>query len=181
MAELARHADCGVGTVYGRLPNKESLLLCLHERYLAVGMEGTKRMFEQCCNAPLEERVHRLCAYMVDFFSAHRGVTRAITNFLYTRPSDDISATVESFRRNATTGYTQVAAFLAEKLDPAIHPVPQVAAEFALLAASDVAQSRIAFGARSGLQFNYSLDDLKTRISVLLLAYLQHGQLPHKG
>ena len=33
MVDLADHAGCGVGTVYGRLENKESLLLCLHEQF----------------------------------------------------------------------------------------------------------------------------------------------------
>ncbi len=175
MVELAKHARCGVGTVYGRLPNKESLLVCLHERYLEVGLAGSASVFEECRNAELEERVQELCAMLVDFFSAHRGVTRAITNYLFTRPSQDVSANVAAFRRSATTGFKQAATFLAERVDCKIHPRPQVACEFGLLAATDVAQSRIVFGDRSGLRIDYSSNALKARITALLLAYLRHG------
>lgn len=175
MADLAEHAGCGVGTFYGRLPNKESLLLCLHERYMEAGLAGSASVFEQCRNAGLEERVQRLCAMMVDFFAAHRGVTRAITNYLFARPSEDLSADVRAFRRNATAGFKQAAAFLAEKVDRKIHPAPQVACEFGLQAVTDVAQSRVVFGDRSGLRINYSSKDLKARLAALLLAYLRHG------
>ena len=51
MINLAKHARCGVGTVYGRLPNKESLLVCLHERYMEAGLAGSASLFEQCRNA----------------------------------------------------------------------------------------------------------------------------------
>ena len=175
MIDLAKHARCGVGTVYGRLPNKESLLVCLHERYMEAGLAGSASLFEQCRNAELEERVQKLCALLVDFFSAHRGVTRAITNYLFTRPSDEVSANVAAFRRSATAGFRQAAAFLAERVDRKIHPVPQAACEFGLLAATDVAQSRMVFGDRSGLRINYSSKALKARITALLLAYLRHG------
>jgi len=175
MVELAKHARCGVGTVYGRLPNKESLLVCLHERYIEAGLAGSANVFEQCRHAELEERVQQLCALLVDFFAAHRGVTRAITNYLWARPSDAVSANVATFRRSATAAFRQAAAFLAERVDHKIHPVPQTACEFGLLAAQDVAQSRIVFGDRSGLRINYSSKALKGRITALLLAYLRHG------
>jgi AcrR family transcriptional regulator len=175
MADLAEHAGCGVGTVYGRLPNKESLLVCLHERYMEVGLASSGSMFERCRNAELDERVESLCAMMVDFFAANRGVTRAITNYLFARPSEDLSADVRAFRREATAGFKQAAAFLAEKVDRKIHPVPQVACEFGLQAATDVAQSRVVFGDRSGVRINYSSKDLKARLAALLLAYLRHG------
>lgn len=175
MADLAKHARCGVGTVYGRLPNKESLLVCLHERYMEVGLACSAGVFEQCRDAELEERVQKLCEMIVDFVAAHRGVTRAITNHLFARPSEEVSANVAAFRRSATAGFKQAAAFLAERVDRKVHPVPQVACEFGLLAATDVAQSRVVFGDRSGLQINYSSKALKARITALLLAYLRHG------
>lgn len=175
MADLARHAGCAVGTVYGRVPGKESLLLCLHERYVDAGMADSARMFERCRDAELDERVKSLCSLVVDFYGAHRGVTRAITNYLFARSSEDVSNNVAVFRRNATAGFKQVASFLAEKVDRRIHPDPQTAAEFGLQAATDVAQSRVAFGDRSGVRINYSTRALKARIASLLLAYLQHG------
>lgn len=175
MVELAKHANCGVGTVYGRVPNKESLLVCLHERYMETGMAGATRVFGQCENAPLEVRVQKLCAMMVDFLAENRGVTRAITNTLFARPSAEISDDVAAFGRSATAGFKQAAAFLAEAVDPKLHPRPQVACEFALLAAHDVAQSRVVFGDRSGLHINYSYRVLKARLTALLLAYLRHG------
>lgn len=176
MEELAKHARCGVGTVYGRLPNKECLLVCLHERYMETGLTGSAGVFEQCCDAELEERVHRLCTMIVDFVAAHRGVTRAITNYLFARPSEGVSTNVAAFRRSATAGFKQAAAFLAEKVDRKIHPMPQRACEFGLLAVTDVVQSRIVFGDRSGLRINYSLKTLKVHIAALLLAYLRYGQ-----
>ena len=46
MADLAREAGCAVGTLYGRIPSKESLLVCLHERYVAGGLRSSAAMFE---------------------------------------------------------------------------------------------------------------------------------------
>ncbi len=175
MADLAEHARCGVGTVYGRIPNKESLLVFLHQRYMAAGLAGSGRVFEQCRDAELDVRVRKLCSMIVDFVGAHRGVTRAITNYLFARSSDDISAEVALFRRDATAGLKQAARFLAEKIDRKIHPDPQAASEFGLLAVWDVAQSRVVFGDRSGLRINYSSRVLKARLTALLLAYLRHG------
>ncbi len=174
MVELAKHAQCGVGTLYGRVPNKESLLVCLHERFLDSGLASSARMFSRCQDAAFEIRVRELCSMMVDLLSAHRGVTRAITNYLFTRPSEENSASVAAFRLNATAGFKQAAAFLAEAVDRKIHPRPQVACEFDLLAAHDVAQSRVVFGDRSGLQIHYSKKALKARLTALVLAYLRH-------
>lgn len=175
MAELARHAGCAVGTVYGRLPNKESILLCLHERYLEAGVSASAQLFEGCEGAGLEERVQAISSLVVDFYGAHRGVTRAITNYLFARASDDLVGNVARFRKNATAAFKQAASFLAEKVDRGVHSDPQAAAEFALLAATDLAQSRLAFGDRSGLRIRYSNKTLKARLSALQLAYLQHG------
>ncbi len=175
MADLAEQAGCGVGTVYGRLPNKESLLLCLHERYLAVGLAGSASVFQNCVGAGLETRVQHLCSMLIDFFAGNRGVTRAITNYLFTRPSDDASANVAIFRRDATAAFRQAAGFLAEKVDRRIHPDPQAACEFGLLAAQDVAQSRLVFGDRSGLQIKYSQKKLKSNVATMLLTYLTHA------
>jgi AcrR family transcriptional regulator len=175
MADLAAHSDCAVGTVYARVPNKESLLLCLHERYLTDGIARSATVFEDCQDAGLEERARALCSLIVDFLAAHRGVTRAVTNYLFSRTNDDSAGNVALFRRRATAGIKQAASFLAEKVDRSVHADPQAAAEFALLAAQDVAQGRVAFGKRSGLNIQYSLAELKQRISALLLAYLQTG------
>ncbi len=175
MAELARHAGCAVGTVYGRLPNKESLLLCLHERYLESGHAASARAFEGLEDAPLEQRVDAICALAVECYAANPGVTRAITNYLFLRPSEELGAEVAGLRRGATAAFKRAASFLAQRVDPRVHSDPQSASEFALLAATDVAQSRLAFGDRSGLRINYSSKALEARIAAQMLAYLRHG------
>lgn len=174
MADLAERARCGVGTVYGRLPNKESLLLCLHERSMEAGLAGSARVFERCRDADLETRVRALCALIVDFFSTHRGVTRAITNYLFARPSRGVGAEVKKLRRDSMAGFKQAAAFLAERVDRRVHAAPQVACEFGLLAVIDVVEGRVVFGDRSRVRIDYSSKALKARVSALLLAYLEH-------
>jgi AcrR family transcriptional regulator len=169
MADLAREAGCAVGTLYGRLPNKDSLLVCLHERYVATGLTASAGVFQACGDAGLEVRARALCGLVVEFLATRRGVTRAVTTHLFSRPGDD----PHGFRESATESFKQAAAFLAEKVDTRLHPDPQESAEFALLAAFDVAQSRIVYGDRSGIQIQYPLDDLEARITTLVLAYLQ--------
>lgn len=175
IAELARHAGCAVGTVYGRLPNKESLLLSLHERYLERGHALSTRVFAGRDDAGLEERVELLCGLVIEFYAADRGVTRAITNYLFLRPSEQLTAEVDGFREDATAAFKQAAAFLAERVDRRVHADPQIASEFALLAATDVAQSRLAFGGRSGLRITFPIKALAARIGAQMLAYLRHG------
>ena len=176
MADLARSAGCAVGTVYGRIPNKQSLLLCLHERHISAGLGDAARVFERCGDAELEQRVRALASLLVDFLACRRGVTRAFTNHLFARAAKDEDGTVARLRRDATVAFRQAATFLAAKVDTRIHADPQTASEFALLAAHDVAQSRVVFGKRSGLGIRYSMKALKARIAALLTAYLQHGQ-----
>jgi AcrR family transcriptional regulator len=175
MADLAEHAGCAVGTVYGRIPNKESLLLCLHERYMESGLSGVGAVFGNAEDAGLEERTRALSSMIVDFIGARRGVTRAVTNYLYVRTGDDSVGNVAAFGKSVTAGFKQAAAFLAEKVDRRIHRDAQAASEFALLAASDVIQGRVAFGDRSGLRLRYSRKALKERTAALMLAYLQQG------
>ncbi len=175
MVELAKQARCGVGTVYGRLPSKESLLVCLHERYMKAALKNASNVLEKYSDGDLSVRVGGLCAMIVDFLAANRGVTRAITNYLYVRPTNEVDSGVADFRRTATMGVKQAAAFLAERVDRGVHRRPESACEFGLQAAIDVAQSRIVFGERSGLQIHYSNRILKKRISALLLAYLVYG------
>ncbi|MCP3919673.1 MAG: TetR/AcrR family transcriptional regulator [bacterium] len=175
MADLARHAGCAVGTVYGRVPNKESLLLCLHERYMKSGLTGSGQVFEACLDTGLEERVQAMCSLVVDFLAANRGVTRAITNYLFAHPSEDVSGNVAVFRRDSTAAFRQAAAFLAQKVDRRVHDDPQAACEFGLQAAVDVAESRIVFGDRSRIRVKHSLKSLKAQITALVLAYLKHG------
>ena len=131
-------------------------------------------MFEHSADAGLDERARALCSLVVDFTAAHRGVTRAITNYLFARTSDDSTGNVARFSKDATAGFKQAASFLAEKVDPRVHADREAASEFALLAAHDVAQSRVAFVERSGLRIRYSNGNLKARLTALVLAYLQH-------
>lgn len=168
MAELAKAAHCGVGTLYGRIPNKDSLLVCLHERYMDQALAFSAAVFEKCAGGSLEERVRGMCTMFVDFLATRRGVTRAVTSHLFSRSEEDVA----SFRNRASSGFRQAAAFLAEKVDPAVHPRREAACQFALLTLSDVAQGRLAFMDRSALRIRYSRRELKDRLTAQALAYL---------
>ena len=64
-------------------------------------------------------------------------------------------------------------AFLAECKDEIAHPNARDACEFGLLTVSTMAQDRLLFGDRSGIQLRYSGRALKQGLTSLLLAYLR--------
>ena len=82
MNQLAAEAGCGVGTLYGRIPNKESLLLLLHDHYMDSGLAATEKLYAAGGDR-LEQRARAVCSLFVDFLAARRGVVRAITAHLF--------------------------------------------------------------------------------------------------
>ncbi|MEM7754101.1 MAG: TetR/AcrR family transcriptional regulator [Planctomycetota bacterium] len=172
VAEIASKAGCAVGTVYGRVADKEDLLFCLHERYMARAAERAGAMYGGLGDAGLEARIEALCDLMVDLIHDHRGVVWAMTNRLYASPSQSTNENMSDLRRDATSMFRFAAAFLAECMPGGATAENQVACEFALLAAHDVTQSRIVYGSRSGLALQYGQQELKARTTELILRYL---------
>ena len=173
IAESAAEAGCAVGTVYGRVENKEHLLFCLHDRFTASAEEKVGEVLGAARDGGLEERVVALCDLLVRILHEHRGVNRALTNHLYASSSQAASQSMSRFRKKITAMFRGAAAFLAEGMPDSANPETRAACEFALLAAQDVAQGRIVFGARSGVDLKYSLKELKRRTAELILRYLQ--------
>ncbi len=169
MADLAERAGCAVGTVYGRIPNKDSLLMCLYERQNRAAEELAGRLFEACREADLDVRARAVCAFVVDHCAAQSGSIRATTAHLFTREGRDVL----QFRREITKAFRSIAGLLAEEMGHLPAEEAQATCEFALLAVCDVAQSRVVFGARSAVRLRYARKELKGRLTTLLLAYLR--------
>ena len=172
IAQIASRAGCAVGTVYGRVTNKEHLLYCLNERYMTRAAERAAEAFGVLGDADLVERVESLCELMVSLVHEHRGVIRAVMNHLYTSPSQAANEILGPMRRDATSMFRAGATILAEGMPGGANTQNQASCEFALLAAQDVTQGRIVFGNRSGLALKYSLKELKRRTAELILRYL---------
>lgn len=172
IAEIATAAGCAVGTVYGRVTDKEHLLFCLHDRYVARAAERAAEVYGVLGDAGLVERVESLCDLMVSVVHEHRGVVRAVMNHLYTSPSEAANEILGPMRREATALFRAGATFLAECMPGGANGENQAACEFALLATQDVTQGRIVFGNRSGLALKYSKKELKARTAELILRYL---------
>ena len=169
MADLAEHAGCAVGTVYGRIPNKDSLLACLYERLESCSRGRAVRMVAECRDLGLQGRVAGICDALIDIMVSTRGVNRAVTTHLWSRPGGD----VHGFRRSTTATFKQAAAFLAECGDEITHQRKRDACEFGLLTIFTMGQDRIVFGDRSGIQMRYSVRALKSRLATVLLSYLR--------
>lgn len=169
MADLAERAGCAVGTVYGRISNKESLLACLFERMEISSQARAVRMFAECQGLRLEGRVEGIVAELIDMLVTTRGVNRAVTLHLWSRAGAD----VHGFRKNTTTTFKQAAAFLAECSDEIAHESAREACEFGLLTIFVTGQDRIVFGDRSGVQVGYSPETLRGLLASLLLSYLR--------
>ncbi len=169
MADLAKRAGCAVGTLYGRVPNKESLLACLFERQSKAAEILTRKLFESCEGGDLDTRVRAVCEFVIDHCAAQRGSIRATTAHLFERPGGD----VYGFRKQITKAFRMIASLLAEVTDDPQSDATMSTCEFGLLAVCDVAQSRVVFGDRSGVRLRYSRRELKERLSALLLAYLR--------
>ena len=168
MADLAAGAGCAVGTLYRRIPDKESLLACLYERLQVDARTRTEAAFRAAAALDLEGRVRALCALLVEVMVEHRGVNRAVSLHLWSRAGEG----ADDFRRAMTASFRLAVDFAAACADEIDHPDPRAAVEFGLLTVFTMAQDRLVFGDRSGLRRRYAAGTLEKELGRLLLGYL---------
>ncbi|MCR9246850.1 MAG: TetR/AcrR family transcriptional regulator [bacterium] len=166
MQDLAAATGCAVGTLYARIPDKDALLECLHERHVRLGQELSVRVMAAAAEADLAGRAAAICGLVVDYLGASPGVTRAVTTHLFHLRED-----ASDHRASATAALREAAKFLANGVSA--KPTQRIRrdAEFALLAVLDVAEGRIVFGDRSRTQLRFSKRELKQRLTQLMLRY----------
>ncbi len=95
VAEIARQANCSVGTFYGRFQNKAALFHVVQERVFDQALsylddridEFTERSTTHPAARTNLEAVNFAIEVAVDLYTKHRGVFRAI--FLHTRSVQD--------------------------------------------------------------------------------------------
>lgn len=171
MPEIAERAGCAVGTVYGRVPGKDALLACLYDRF-AERLSHEAASFEKAAiGALLSERVELLCRLLVEHYSERPGVVRALAAHLFSRHGEGFG----EFRRHVTREFRRLARVLEDCGDEIEHPNPRSACEFGLMCVTLVAQNRLVFGERSGVQVRVPRQRLRTELARLLMAYLRAG------
>ena len=168
MAELAREADCAVGTLYGRIPGKQVLLTCLFDLHANRHDRLTAELVAQGDQLPLRGRAFGIVEAYLKFYLHHSGLVRTVLLHLYREGPE-----LDSFRRRSTRSFRELARHVARAPDIR-HPQPELASELGLLAVLAVIQNRTVFGDRSGVQRTFRRERLKEELANMLVAYLAH-------
>ncbi len=87
VADVARRAGVAVGTVYTRFRAKDELLPALFERHdAAVGGRVAKLLARTYAQPQLSARVEGIVSFAVDYHVRHRGLLRALTQYVRSNP-----------------------------------------------------------------------------------------------
>jgi AcrR family transcriptional regulator len=174
VAEIARRAGSSVGAVYGRFPDKESLLSCFDERFFEQARAAWDEFFDAPAwrEASLPDAVARLVCLLVRTHGRHRGVLRALA--LRVRERLEPSFRERALRHNQYV-LERIKADLLSRPGSVCHPHPARAVELGFLFAVSAVREAVLFEDVGGLAAP-SDEELTTELTRAFLAYLGAGQ-----
>jgi AcrR family transcriptional regulator len=127
VSEIVRRAKSSVGAMYARFNDKDSLLVCLHERFCDQALATTEMALdpERWVDASIAEILSTAVPFVVHIYHLKRGLIRA---FIVRGSSDRNFA-----ERGASLGRTvsaKLAALLTARQHEIRHPDPALAVDF---------------------------------------------------
>lgn len=175
IAEIARLADRSVGAFYARFENKEALFAELRRRTLTVLSNALDQYVETSDWRPLdlEQRVRQLMETMVDLYTRHRGVMRALA--LRARAQTDRELVEQSPGINEGI-YRQVVAVLDDCLDHPDEAARLVKVRFAVSVGAAALREHILFDEIGLSPVGIDRDGLAEELTRVLVSYLSHLQ-----
>ena len=166
--EVADRAGLSITSVYARFDGKQALVLALHERVVAEGIEWMDLVLASDAppDGPLEDIVSMIVGQALGFAVAHQHVFRVVL----AASDDETNERASAFIR---AGSERIAAVLV----PRLATRPRQAArdvDFAWRSVVAVLQQMWALGGADPSRFPLSQSQLATRLSQQFLAAVGH-------
>jgi AcrR family transcriptional regulator len=169
VSEIVRRAKSSVGAMYARFNDKDSLLVCLHERFCEQAMATAEVALDASRweGATIAEVFATAMPFLVNVYHLKRGLVRA---FIVRGSSDHQFA--ERAGRLSRAISERLIALLAARRDEIKHPDPVLAADFGLRMTFDTLDQATLFSDIQRSTIRYSPEQLAEELTRAFLSYL---------
>lgn len=169
VSEIVRRARSSVGAMYARFPDKDALLVCLHERFCEQAMATTEAALDvnRWEGAPINEILASALPFLVEVYHQKRGLIRA---FMIRGSSDHEFA--ERAGRVGRDISARLITLLEARRDEIKHPNPVLAIDFALRMTFDVLDQATFFIGVQRTTIQYTREQLAEELKRAFLSYL---------
>lgn len=169
VSEIVRRANSSVGAMYARFNDKDSLLVCLHERFCEQALATTDAALDPSRweGASIAEIFGTTTPFLVHTYFHKRGLIRA---FIARGSSDD--RFLERASRVGRAVSDRLIALLMARRDEIKHPDPVLAVDFGLRMTFDTLDHETLFGDFQRGNMKLSRDQLAEELTRAFLSYL---------
>lgn len=169
VAEIVRRANSSVGAMYARFSDKDSLLVCLHERFCEQALATADMALdpERWEGCSISEIFGTTIPFLAHTYQYRRGLIRA---FIARCCVDDSFA-----ERGARVGREiseKLVALLESRRDEIKHPDPMLAVDFGMRLVFDTLDQHSMYPDTQRSKFRLSREQLAEELSRAFLSYL---------
>jgi AcrR family transcriptional regulator len=169
VSEIVRRAKSSVGAMYARFNDKDSLLVCLHERFCEQALATADMALDPARweGASVAEICSTTTPFLVHTYYHKRGLIRAFI----VRCSND-EQFVERANRVSRTISDRLVDLLMARRDEIKHPEPVVAVDFGLRMTFDVLDQETLYADFQRTKIKLSRERLAEELARAFLSYL---------
>ena len=178
VSEIVRRAKSSVGAMYARFNDKDSLLVCLHERFCEQAIATAEAALEvsRWEGASIAEIFSTTVPFLVNVYHLKRGLVRA---FIVRGSSDHLFA--ERAGRLSRAISEKLIVLLTARRDEIKHPHPTMAVDFGLRMTFDTLDQTTLFSEIQRTTITYSQEQLAEELTRAFLSYLGVETMPPWG
>jgi AcrR family transcriptional regulator len=175
VSEIVHRAKSSVGAMYARFNDKDSLLVCLHERFCEQAMATTEAALDPARweGASIGEILAASLPFVVHVYHEKRGLIRAFI----VRGSTDLQFAERASRLSRAISERLIALFMARR-DEIKHPDPVLAVDFGLRMAFDTLDQATLYVDIQRTKIQLSPDQLSEELTRVFLSYLGVETMP---
>lgn len=169
VSEIVRRANSSVGAMYARFNDKDSLLVCLHERFCEQALATTDMAFDPARweGASIAEILSTTMPFLVHTYHHKRGLIRA---FIVRCSCDDQFA--ERASRVSRTISEKLIELFKARQDEIKHPDPVLAVDFGLRLIFDTLDHETLYADFQRTKVKLSREQLAEELTRAFLSYL---------
>lgn len=175
VSEIVRRGKSSVGAMYARFHDKDSLLVCLHERFCEQALATTDAALDALRweGASIAEIFSAAIPFVVHVYHLRRGLIRAFI----VRGSGDQEFAERAGRLSRAISEKLIALLMARRGE-ITHPDPVLAVDFGLRMTFDTLDQATLYGDIERSTIKYSPEKLAEELSRAFLSYLGVERLP---
>lgn len=178
VSEIVRRAKSSVGSMYARFNDKDSLLVCLHERFCEQAVATTDAALDPARweGATIAEIFSTAIPFVVQVYRAKRGLIRAFI----VRGSTDHQFAERAGRLGRAVSERLIALLMARR-DEIKHPDPVLAVDFGLRMTFDTLDQATLFSDIQRMTISMTPQQLAEELTRVFLSYLGVDAMPAWG